>query len=48
MQFSEKEKNENIITSYCPQIAPEVAFRLLEMLTDKGTTDNIRHMMGYL
>ncbi len=38
----------NIITSYCPQTAPEVAFRLLEMLTDKGTTDNIRHMMGYL
>ncbi|BBF43738.1 thiJ/pfpI family protein [Lachnospiraceae bacterium KM106-2] len=38
----------NIITSYCPQTAPEVAFRLLEMLTDQKTADEIRHRMGYL
>lgn len=37
----------NIITSYCPQTAPEVAFRLLEMLTDKETADFIRIIMGY-
>ena len=37
----------NIITSYCPQTAPEVAFRLLEMLTNKETTNYIREVMGY-
>lgn len=37
----------NIITSYCPQTAPEVAFRLLEMLTDRETADYIRSIMGY-
>ncbi|MFA9466677.1 MAG: hypothetical protein ACERKN_20640 [Velocimicrobium sp.] len=37
----------NIITSYCPQTAPEVAFRLLEMLTDKETANFIKIIMGY-
>ncbi len=37
----------NIITSYCPQTAPEVAFRLLEMLENKHTADYIRKIMGY-
>lgn len=37
----------NIITSYCPQTAPEVAFHLLEMLEDKATGDYIRNIMGY-
>ncbi len=37
----------NIITSYCPQTAPEVAFRLLEMLENKDTTDYIRELMGF-
>lgn len=30
--------DENIITSYCPQTAVEVAFKLLEMLTDQNVT----------
>ena len=38
----------NIITSYCPQTAPEVAFRLLEMLKNKETADYIRKMMGFI
>jgi len=38
----------NIITSYCPQTAPEVAFRLLEKLTDQETAEYIRLIMGYL
>lgn len=37
----------NIITSYCPQTAPGVAFELLEMLTDKKTRDHISKIMGY-
>lgn len=37
----------NIITSYCPQTAPGVAFELLEMLTDKKARDYISNIMGY-
>lgn len=37
----------NIITSYCPQTAPGVAFELLEMLTDKKTRNYISKLMGY-
>lgn len=37
----------NIITSYCPKTAPEVAFRLLEKLTDWETTEYIKTIMGY-
>lgn len=38
---------ENIITSYCPQTAPEVAFSLLEMLV--GTRDMliVKKAMGF-
>ena len=37
----------NIITSYCPQTAPEVAFQLLEMLTSKEKMEEVKKSMGY-
>jgi 4-methyl-5(b-hydroxyethyl)-thiazole monophosphate biosynthesis len=37
----------NIITSYCPQTAPGVAFQLLELLTSKDFTDTVRAAMGF-
>lgn len=37
----------NIITSYCPQTAPYVAFQLLEMLTCKQKADQVKEAMGY-
>ena len=39
--------DENIITSYCPQTAPEVAFKLLEMLIGIENTNKVRRAMGY-
>ena len=37
----------NIITSYCPETAPGVAFELLEMLTSRETADRARYIMGF-
>ncbi len=37
----------NIITSYCPQTAPGVAFLLLELLTTKEFTSTVKAAMGY-
>ncbi len=37
----------NIITSWCPSTAPEVALKVLEMLTSESEADEIREMMGY-
>jgi 4-methyl-5(b-hydroxyethyl)-thiazole monophosphate biosynthesis len=37
----------NIITSYCPQTAPFVAFSLLEMLTSKEFSDTVKTAMGF-
>ena len=39
--------DENIITSYCPQTAPAVAFELLEKLIGKEKTDTVKYGMGY-
>lgn len=39
--------DENIITSSCPKTAPEVAYRLLEMLTSKEKALQVREAMGY-
>jgi protein deglycase len=39
--------DENIITSYCPQTAPGVAFRLLEMLTTKELAFMVKTAMGF-
>ncbi|WP_417297308.1 DJ-1/PfpI family protein [Eisenbergiella porci] len=37
----------NIITSSCPKTAPEVTFRLLEILTTKEKAHQIREAMGF-
>jgi 4-methyl-5(b-hydroxyethyl)-thiazole monophosphate biosynthesis len=37
----------NIITSYCPETAPGVAFRLLEMLTSKEKMEVVKRAMGF-
>ena len=39
--------DDNIITSYCPQTAPDVAFKLLEKLTCIEQTSIVRIAMGY-
>lgn len=39
--------DQNIITSYCPQTAPGVAFQLLEMLTSKKFTSTVKIAMGF-
>lgn len=37
----------NIITSYCPETAPHVAFKLLEMLTSKEHMEIVKLAMGF-
>ncbi len=37
----------NIITSYCPQTAPDVAFKLLELLTSPEQMERIKTDMGF-
>lgn len=37
----------NIITSYCPQTAPGVAFLLLELLTSKDFAKTVKSAMGF-
>lgn len=37
----------NIITSYCPETAPYVAFKLLEMLTSKPQAEIVKVAMGF-
>jgi Putative intracellular protease/amidase len=39
--------DENIITSYCPQTAPHVAFKVLELLTSKPQADIVKSAMGF-
>jgi Putative intracellular protease/amidase len=39
--------DKNIITSYCPETAPSVAFKLLEMLTSKEKMEAVKAAMGY-
>lgn len=39
--------SDRIITSWCPQTAPYVAFRLLEMLIGMDDTQVIKEAMGY-
>ncbi|MFD3157946.1 DJ-1/PfpI family protein [Haloimpatiens sp. FM7330] len=40
--------DKNIITSYNPATAFEVAFTLLELLTSKKNTDNVKKLMGFM
>jgi len=39
--------DKNIITSYCPETAPRVAFKLLELLTSKEQMEVVRKAMGF-
>ncbi len=39
--------DKNIITSYCPETAVHVAFKLLEMLTSTEQTEKVKEAMGY-
>lgn len=39
--------DKNIITSYCPQTAAGVAFKLLEMLVGRGKMQEVKKAMGY-
>lgn len=39
--------DDNIITSYCPETAPKVAFELLKMLTSEEDTAVIKRAMGF-
>lgn len=39
--------DKNIITSYNPSTAFDVAFKLLEMLTSKENCDNVKYLMGF-
>lgn len=39
--------DKNVITSFCPETAPEVAFLLLELLTSKEEANLVRSGMGY-
>ena len=38
----------NVITSYCPKTAAEVAFKLLEVLLGKEKTNTVKQGMGFL
>ena len=37
----------NVITSYCPETAPGVAFKLLELLTSVELMENVKQAMGF-
>ncbi len=39
--------DKNIISSYCPETAVGVAFKLLEMLTSKEDMEKVKQLMGY-
>lgn len=39
--------DKNIITSYCPETAPAVAFKLLELLTSKKEMEIVKTAMGF-
>lgn len=39
--------DDNIITSYCPQTAPGVAFELMKKLLDEEKVNSIKKGMGY-
>ena len=39
--------DKNVISSYCPETAPDVAFKLLEMLTSPEEALKVKTLMGY-
>jgi 4-methyl-5(b-hydroxyethyl)-thiazole monophosphate biosynthesis len=40
--------DKNIITSYCPETAPGVAFKLLEKLTSTEHMESVKRAMGFI
>jgi len=40
--------DKNIITSFCPETAPTVAFKLLEMLTSPAEAEQVKQVMGFI
>jgi len=39
--------DDNVITSYCPETAPRVAFQLLKMLTSEEDMEVVKKAMGF-
>lgn len=39
--------DKNVITSYCPETAPGVAFKLLELLTSQEQMEKVKAAMGF-
>ena len=39
--------DDNVITSYCPETAPEVAFHLLRVLTSEEEMKTVKRAMGF-
>ena len=39
--------DDNIVTSFCPETAPDVAFQLLRWMVGEEHTEVIKHAMGY-
>lgn len=37
----------NVMTSFCPETAPDVAFQLLRWMVGEDQTEVIKHVMGY-
>ena len=42
-----EEIDDNVITSYCPETGPAVAFELMRMLLGEEKTKTVRNAMGY-
>lgn len=40
--------DDNVITSYCPETAPEVAFQLLRVLTSEEEMKTVKRAMGFV
>lgn len=39
--------DENVMTSFCPETAPDVAFQLLRWMVGDDNTEVIKYAMGY-
>lgn len=39
--------DDNVVTSFCPETAPDVAFQLLRWMVGDEQTEVIKHAMGY-
>ena len=40
--------DDNVVTSYCPETAPEVAFQLLRVLTSEEEMKTVKRAMGFV